>query len=57
LSAELRYRSIREGTGKRDRLHDDVMREIRNKAAHADVLTRDDAQRTRDWALRVLALV
>jgi Eco57I restriction-modification methylase len=36
-------------------LNDDAMRDIRNKAAHADVLTRDDAQRTRDWALRVLA--
>jgi hypothetical protein len=38
-------------------LNDDIMRETRNKAAHDEVLSRDEAHQTRAWALQILASV
>jgi hypothetical protein len=38
-------------------LNDDAMRDIRNKAAHDEVLRRDEAQQTRAWALQILRQV
>jgi hypothetical protein len=35
-------------------LNDDEMRNIRNKAAHDEVLSRDEAQRTRSWTMKIL---
>ena len=35
-------------------LNDEEMRDVRNKAAHDEVLSRDEAQRTRTWAMRLL---
>jgi hypothetical protein len=36
-------------------LNDDEMRDIRNKAAHDEVLSRDEAQQTRSWTMKILA--
>ena len=38
-------------------LNDDAMRDIRNKAAHDEVLSRDEAQQARAWALLILGQV
>jgi hypothetical protein len=38
-------------------LNDDTMLHIRNKAAHDEVLSRDEARQARAWALRILELV
>lgn len=38
-------------------LNDTTMRDIRNKAAHEDVLTRTEAQQIRGWALGILGKV
>jgi hypothetical protein len=38
-------------------LNDEEMRDIRNKAAHDEVLSRDEAQQTRTWAMRLLGQV
>lgn len=38
-------------------LNDDAMRDIRNKAAHDEVLNRDEAQQTRAWAMQILRQV
>ncbi len=38
-------------------LDDTAMRDIRNKAAHDDVLTRADAQQIRGWAISILGRV
>jgi Eco57I restriction-modification methylase/TaqI-like C-terminal specificity domain len=35
-------------------LNDEQMRDIRNKAAHDEVLSRDEAQQTRSWAMKIL---
>ncbi len=35
-------------------LNDEEMRDIRNKAAHDEVLSRDEAQQTRSWAMKIL---
>ncbi len=35
-------------------LNDDAMRDIRNKAAHDEVLSHDEAKQTRVWARRIL---
>jgi hypothetical protein len=35
-------------------LNDDEMRDIRNKAAHDEVLSRDEAQQTRSWTMKIL---
>ena len=38
-------------------LNDEEMRDIRNKAAHDEVLSRDEAQQTRTWAMKLLGQV
>jgi hypothetical protein len=38
-------------------LNDEEMRDIRNKAAHDEVLSRDEAQQTRSWVMKLLAQV
>lgn len=38
-------------------LNDESMREVRNKAAHDEVLTRDEARQARVWALGILGMV
>jgi hypothetical protein len=38
-------------------LNDDAVRDIRNKAAHDEVLGRDEAKQTRVWAMRILGQV
>jgi hypothetical protein len=38
-------------------LSDEEMRDIRNKAAHDEVLSRDEAQQTRSWAIQILGRV
>jgi hypothetical protein len=38
-------------------LNDEQMRDIRNKAAHDEVLSRDEAQQTRSWVLKILEQV
>jgi hypothetical protein len=38
-------------------LNDDAMRDVRNKAAHDEVLTRDEAQQTRAWAIGILGML
>jgi hypothetical protein len=38
-------------------LNDEVMLDIRNKAAHDEVLSRDEAQQTRVWAMQILEQV
>jgi hypothetical protein len=38
-------------------LNDEEMRNIRNKAAHDEVLSREEAQQTRSWAMQVLGQV
>lgn len=38
-------------------LNDEEMRDIRNTAAHDEVLSRDEAQQTRSWALQILGQV
>jgi hypothetical protein len=38
-------------------LNDEEMRDIRNKAAHDEVLSRDEAQQTRSWAMQILGHV
>jgi hypothetical protein len=38
-------------------LNNAVMRDIRNKAAHDEVLSRDEAQQTRVWAMQILRQV
>lgn len=35
-------------------LNDTAMRDVRNKAAHDEVLSRDEAQQTRTWAIDIL---
>jgi hypothetical protein len=35
-------------------LNDEEMRDVRNKAAHDEVLSRDEAQQTRTWAMKLL---
>lgn len=38
-------------------LNDDEMRDIRNKAAHAEAVGRDEAAKVREWTLAILGLV
>jgi hypothetical protein len=38
-------------------LKDTTMRDVRNKAAHDEVLSRDEAQQTRTWAIDILSQV
>ena len=38
-------------------LNDESMLDIRNKAAHDEVLSRDEAQQTRAWAMQILEQV
>jgi hypothetical protein len=38
-------------------LNNDAMRDIRNKAAHDEVLSRDEAQEARVWAMQILRQV
>lgn len=38
-------------------LDDEAMREVRNKAAHDEVLSRDEARQARTWAIGVLEVV
>jgi hypothetical protein len=38
-------------------LNDEAMRDVRNKAAHDEVLTRDEARQARMWALGILGMV
>jgi hypothetical protein len=38
-------------------LNDTAMRDVRNKAAHDEVLSRDEAQQTRTWAIDILSQV
>ncbi|MCL4876606.1 MAG: DUF559 domain-containing protein [Anaerolineae bacterium] len=38
-------------------LNDTTMRDVRNKAAHDEVLSRDEAQQTRAWAIGILGMV
>jgi hypothetical protein len=38
-------------------LNDTTMRDVRNKAAHDEVLSRDEAQQTRTWAIGILSQV
>jgi hypothetical protein len=38
-------------------LNNDAMRDIRNKAAHDEVLSRDEAQEARAWAMQILRQV
>jgi len=38
-------------------LNDTIMRDVRNKAAHDEVLSRDEAQQTRTWAIGILGMV
>lgn len=38
-------------------LNDETIRDIRNKAAHDEVLTRDEAGQARTWALGILGMV
>jgi hypothetical protein len=38
-------------------LQDETMRNIRNKAAHDEVLNRDEAQEARSWAMQILRQV
>jgi GTP cyclohydrolase III len=38
-------------------LNDEGMLDIRNKAAHDEVLSRDEAQQTRTWAMQILEQV
>lgn len=38
-------------------LNDDAMRDIRNKAAHDEVLSHDEVRQTRAWALQILRQV
>jgi hypothetical protein len=38
-------------------LNDEAMLDIRNKAAHDEVLSRDEAQQARVWAMQILELV
>jgi very-short-patch-repair endonuclease len=38
-------------------LNDTTMRDVRNKAAHDEVLSRDEAQQTRTWAIGILGMV
>jgi hypothetical protein len=40
-----------------DVLNDKVMREVRNKAAHDEVLTKDEARQARTWAIGILGMV
>ena len=38
-------------------LNDEGMLDIRNKAAHDEVLSRDEARQTRSWAMQILGQV
>jgi Eco57I restriction-modification methylase/restriction endonuclease TaqI-like protein len=38
-------------------VNDEEMRDIRNKAAHDEVLSRDEAQQTRSWAMKILGYI
>lgn len=38
-------------------LNDEAMRDVRNKAAHDEVLSRDEASQARTWALGILGMV
>ena len=38
-------------------LNDEEMRDVRNKAAHDEVLSREEAQQTRSWAMKILGHV
>ena len=38
-------------------LNDEEMRDVRNKAAHDEVLSREEAQQTRSWAMKLLGHV
>jgi len=38
-------------------LNDDAMREVRNKAAHDEVISRDEAGQARAWAFTILGMV
>jgi hypothetical protein len=39
------------------RLNDEAVRAIRNKAAHDEIVTRDEAQQARAWALGILGIM
>ena len=38
-------------------LTDEAMRDVRNKAAHDEVLSRDEARQARAWAVGILGMV
>jgi hypothetical protein len=38
-------------------LNDTTMRDVRNKATHDEILSRDEAQQTRTWAIGILRMV
>ena len=38
-------------------LNNETMRHIRNRSAHDEVLSRDEARQTRSWAMQILELV
>jgi hypothetical protein len=38
-------------------LNDEEMRDVRNKAAHDEVLSRDEAQQARTWVMKLLGQV
>jgi hypothetical protein len=50
-------RSLSDVEGMVTILNDEAMRDVRNKAAHDEVLTRDEARQARMWALGILGMV
>lgn len=50
-------RSLSDVEGMVTILNDVSMRDVRNKAAHDEVLTRDEARQARTWALGILGMV
>ena len=50
-------RIIPDVDGSAKTLNDQRMRELRNKAAHDEVLSRDEADQTLAWALAILGMV
>lgn len=50
-------RSLSDVEGMVTILNDEAMRDVRNKAAHDEVLTRDEARQARVWALGILGMV
>jgi len=48
---------IRDVDGLATTLNDEAMREVRNKAAHDEVISRDEAWQARSWALGILGMV